>query len=349
MLNFRKKIAIDLGTATVLVYEQDKGITLNEPSVIAVETISKKILAVGKEAKKLLGRTPGNIRAVRPMKDGVISDFYATEKMLEYFIHKGSKNRFIKPDVLVCIPSKSTQIERRAVKQAAYNAGCNRVHVIEEPLAAAIGAGVDIADNYGNMVVDIGGGTCDVAVISMGHIVVSESIDIAGDTFDKKIKDYIRIRYGLLIGDRSAENIKIRASRLSENDSLVIKGRDLVDAIPVKKFMPLDELKDALVFEIDKICELIKNVMEKTPPELNADLYDRGIILTGGASYTKFLRERIEEKIHIKTVIAKNPVQCVIKGTGLSLNNFEQFDEENEINLHEKKLQLERREYLRRR
>ncbi|MDO4594445.1 MAG: rod shape-determining protein [Tissierellia bacterium] len=349
MASIRRNIAIDLGTASVLVYNRHKGVVLEEPSVIAIDIISKKILAVGKEAKKLLGRTPGNIVAIRPMRDGVIADFKATEEMLKYFINKSVEKALLKPDVLVCIPSKATQVEKRAVLQAAENAGSHRTYLIEEPLAAAIGAGVDISDAGGNMVVDIGGGTTDVAVVSMGQIVVSESIEVAGDTFDKEIIDFIRERYGLLIGERSAENIKIAANSLEIGDSLEIKGRDIEEGLPIKKYMPMEELKEALLPVIDEICDVVIKVLEETPPELAADLYDRGIILTGGASLTRFLRERLNEKIQVDVFIAENPVQCVVKGTGKALTWIDSLDEERNESIREKQLQLEQKERLRRR
>lgn len=345
----RRSIAIDLGTASVLVYSKQKGIILEEPSVIAVDFLSKKILSVGESAKKLLGRTPGSIVAIRPMKDGVIADFKATEEMLKYFIEKSIDKALLKPDVLICIPSKATQVEKRAVLQASENAGSHRTYLIEEPLAAAIGAGVDTSDPGGNMVIDVGGGTTDVAVISMGQIVVSESIDIAGDCFDRAIINYVRERYGLLIGETSAEKIKIQANNLELNDSIEIKGRDIEEGLPVQKYMSMEELQEALIPSIDKVCDVVIKVLSETPPELAADLYDRGIIMTGGASMTRFLRERINDKIQVEAYIADDPIRCVVKGTGKALEWLRKLDEETMESIKEKQIELAYKEGLRRR
>ncbi|MCI5839047.1 MAG: rod shape-determining protein [Peptoniphilaceae bacterium] len=348
MATFRKKIAIDLGTASVLVYYKNR-VILQEPSVIAIDKVSKKILAVGREAKKLLGRTPGNIIAMRPLKDGVISDFRATEEMLKYFIEKSVKKSLFSPDVLICIPSKATQVEKRAVIQASQNAGAHQTYLIDEPLAAAIGAGVDISDAAGNLVIDIGGGTCDIAVISMGKIVVSDSVDIGGDIFDDDIVSFVRERYGILIGYRSAEKIKIRASSVDENESIEIRGREMDDGLPMQKYIPIEEIENALKYHIDEIINALRRVLEETPPEIAADLYERGIILTGGASLTRSLKQRMESKIQIPVKIAENPVQCVIKGTGKALIWLDSMNEDQNEIIKAQQHELEKRERLRRR
>ena len=349
MSRFRRSVAIDLGTASVLVYINNKGIVLNEPSVIAIDVLSDEILAVGSDAKKLIGRASGNVSCIMPMKDGVIADFKATERMLDYFIKKSVKKSIFKPELLICVPARSTQVEKRAVIQAAENAGAHRTYLIEEPLSAALGAGVDITDPNGTMVVDIGGGTSDIAVISMGQIIASRSVDAAGLSFDRTIKDYIRNRYGLLIGDQTAENIKEAGSNLGLEDSVEVKGRDVTNALPAKVYIPISELKDALRGEIDKIVEGIKKVLEVTPPELASDIFDREIILTGGAAYTIGLRERIEEKFQIRAKIAENPQECVIKGTAKALNWIDSLDENRNEAIKSKQEENEAFEKLRRR
>lgn len=349
MAKFRKSVAIDLGSSSVLVYVNNKGIVLEEPSVIAKDVLSEKILAVGSDAKNLLGRTPGNIISVKPIKDGIISDLNATEEMLKYYLNKALEKSIFKPDVLICVPSKATQVEKRAVLQAAENAGSHRAYLIEEPLAAALGADVDINDAGGNMVIDVGGGTTDVAVVSLGQIVTSHSIDMGGDKFDKRIIDYIRNRYSLLVGERSAEEIKIIASGLQVRDSVEVKGRQVSNGLPSKIYIPVEELYQALSSEIDIIVEGVKYILEATPPELAADLFDRGIILTGGASRTLGLAERINEKLQIETKLAQEPLHCVIKGTAKALTWIDSIDEEKSESMRAKQKQLERNERLRRR
>ncbi|WP_297789980.1 rod shape-determining protein [uncultured Anaerococcus sp.] len=349
MASLRKTIAIDLGTAQVLVYVAGRGIVLEEPSVIAVDILTDEILAVGSEAKKLIGRTPGNVKAIMPMKDGVISDFRATERMLKYFLDKSIKKSLFKPDILICVPSRSTQVEKRAVLQAADNAGAHRTYLMEEPLAAALGAGVDITDVGGNLVIDIGGGTTDIAVVSMGQVVASRSVDVAGLSFDRKIKDYIRKRYGILIGDQKSEEIKIEAGLAGLDQSLEVSGRAIVGGLPQKIFLPVAEIHDCVRTEIDKILEGVKKVLEVTPPELASDIYEREIILTGGGANTLGLRERIAEKLQIPVKIADDPSECVIIGTSKALNWMESLDEEKNHAIKGKQKELEREEKLRRR
>nr|WP_072536522.1 rod shape-determining protein [Anaerococcus mediterraneensis] len=349
MAKFRKSVAIDLGTASVLVYLNGKGIVLNEPSVIAMDVLNGKILAVGNNAKKLIGRAPGNVSCIMPMQKGVISDFKSTEKMLEYFLEKTVKKPIIKPDLLICVPARSTQVEKRAVLQAAENAGAHRTFLIEEPLAAALGAGVDITDPKGSMVVDVGGGTTDIAVISRGEIIASSSVDVAGLSFDNAIKDYIRSRYGLLIGDQSAEKIKEIAGTLNIDDSIEIKGRDMTNGLPSKVYIPVGEVKDAIKKQIDQIVDGIKKVLEITPPELASDIFDREIILTGGGVYTIGLKDRIEEKFRIKAKIADKPQECVIVGTAKALNWMDQLDENRNEAIKSKQAESAAFEKLRRR
>ena len=349
MASLRKTIAIDLGTAQVLVYVTGRGIVLEEPSVIAVDVLTDDILAVGSEAKKLIGRTPGNIKAIMPMKDGVIADFKATERMLKYFLDKSVKKSLFKPNLLICVPSRATQVEKRAVLQAADNAGAHRVYLMEEPLAAALGAGVDITDAGGNLVIDVGGGTSDIAVVSMGQIVASRSVDVAGLSLDRKIKDYIRKRYGILIGDQKAEEIKIEAGLAGLEQSLEISGRAITSGLPQKIFVPVAEIYDCLRDEIDSLILGIKKVLEVTPPELASDIYEREIILTGGGANTLGLAKRIYEKLQIPVKIAQDPNECVIIGTSKALNWMESLDEEKNDAIKGKQKELERDEKLRRR
>ena len=344
MSRLRKSVAIDLGTASVLVYVEDKGICLEEPSVIAKDTLTGKILSVGKDAKKILGRTPGNVIALKPLKDGVIADFNATEEMLKYFLKKS-----LNKSLLICVPSKATQIEKRAVLQAAENAGAHRVYLIDEPLAAAIGADIDITDEKGNMVIDIGGGTSDIAVVSMGQIVTSDSIEISGDTFDNDIKDHIRNRYRMLIGESSAEMIKIKAQEADYTDSIEVVGRLIEDGLPSRIYLPVGEIYSCLLPSIDKIINGVKNVLEQTPPELAADLYERGIFLTGGGALTLGLAKRINERLQIDVKIAQDPRECVIKGTANALTWIDNIDEEKNESMKAKQKQLEKKEKMRRR
>ncbi|WP_276864072.1 rod shape-determining protein [Anaerococcus tetradius] len=349
MARLRRAIAIDLGTSLVLVYVLGKGIVLEEPSVIAIDVLTDEILAVGSEAKKLIGRAPGNIKAIMPIKDGVISDFKATERMLKYFLDKAVKKALLKPDLLICVPSRSTQVEKRAVLQASDNAGSHRTYLIEEPLAAALGAGCDITDVGGSLVIDIGGGTSDIAVISMGQVVASKSVDSAGTSFDRKIKDYIRQRYGILIGDTKSEEIKIEAGLADLEQSLEVTGRAITSGLPQKIYLPVAEIYDCIRSEIDLIVDGVKKVLEVTPPELASDIYDRQIILTGGAANTLGLKDRLREKLQIEVKIADNPSECVIIGSSKALNWMDSLDEERNNALKSKQKELEMDEKLRRR
>ncbi len=313
-------IGIDLGTASVLVYIKGKGVVLKEPSVVAFDRDTNKIKAIGEEARLMLGRTPGNIVAVRPLRQGVISDYTVTEKMLKYFIQKAvGKQRFRKPRISVCVPSQVTEVEKKAVEDATYQAGARDVAIIEEPIAAAIGAGIDIARPCGNMIVDIGGGTTDIAVISLGGTVVSTSIKIAGDDFDEAIVRYMRKKHNLLIGERTAEDIKIKigsAYRRPEVATLDVRGRNLVTGLPKTITVTSDETEEALKETTSQIVEAVHSVLEKTPPELAADIADRGIVLTGGGCLLYGLEQLIEEKTGINTMTAEEPMTAVAIGTG---------------------------------
>lgn len=313
-------IGIDLGTASILVYVKGKGVVLKEPSVVAFDRDTNRIKAIGEEARLMLGRTPGNIVAVRPLRQGVISDYTVTEKMLKYFIQKAvGKQRFRKPLISICVPSQVTEVERKAVEDAAFQAGARDVKIIEEPIAAAIGAGIDIARPCGNMIVDIGGGTSDIAVISLGGTVVSTSIKIAGDDFDDAIVRYMRKRHNLLIGERTAEDIKIRigsAFPRPEVEEVDVRGRNLVTGLPKTITVTSEETEEALKDTTLQIVEAVHSVLEKTPPELAADIADRGIVLTGGGSLLYGLEELIESKTGITTMTAEEPMTAVAIGTG---------------------------------
>ena len=313
-------IGIDLGTASVLVYIKGKGVVLKEPSVVAFDRDSNKIKAIGEEARLMLGRTPGNIVAVRPLRQGVISDYTFTEKMIKYFVQKAVGHRtFRKPNICVCIPSGATEVEKRAVQDATWAAGARDVKIIEEPIAAAIGAGIDITRPCGNMVVDIGGGTSDIAVVSLGGSVVSTSIKIAGDDFDEAIVRYMRKKHNLLIGERTAEDIKIKIGTcypLAQNESMDVRGRNLITGLPRTVTVTSEEIEEALREPTLQIVEAVHAVLEKTPPELAADVADRGIVLTGGGSLLRGLEELIEENTGITTMTAEQPMTCVAIGTG---------------------------------
>lgn len=326
----RADIGIDLGTANVLVYVSGKGIVLEEPSVVAIEKRTNSVLAVGEEARKMIGRTPGNIVAIRPLKDGVISDYDVTEKMLTYFINKvvdkKGFGRFFMPRIMVCVPTGVTEVEKRAVEEATRQAGAREVYIIEEPIAAAIGSGIDISKPNGSMVVDIGGGTADIAVISLGGAVVSESIKVGGDKFDEAIIRYMRKKHNLLIGERSAEKIKIEigtAYKREEEKSMKISGRNLVTGLPESIIVTSTEMLEALDECAEQIVVTAHNVMEKTPPELASDISDSGIIMTGGGSLLYGLDKRIEERLGIKVIVADEPLACVAKGTGSALGSLD--------------------------
>lgn len=324
-------IGIDLGTATVLVFVKGKGIVLKEPSVVAIDKNNNKILAVGEEAKSMIGRTPGNIIAKRPLRDGVISDYDVTEKMLSHFIKKAyTKRGWGKPRVVVCIPCEATEVEKRAVKDAALNAGARKVYLIEEPIAAAIGAGLDIAKPCGTMVVDIGGGTTDVAVISLGGMVVRSSVKVAGDKFDESIIKYIRKKYKLMIGERTAEDLKINigcAYPREEDISMEIRGRDLITGLPKNIIVTSEEIREALAEPVYEIGECVHAVLEKTPPELAADISDKGILMTGGGALLWGLDKYIEERTKVPVKVAEDAVSCVALGTGRALDFLEKLEE----------------------
>ena len=313
-------IGIDLGTASVLVYVKGKGVVLKEPSVVAYDRETNEVKAIGEEARLMLGRTPGNIIAVRPLRHGVISDYTITEKMIKYFILKALGRRtFKKPRICICVPSGVTEVEKKAVEEATFAAGAREVHLIEEPVAAAIGAGIDISKACGNMIVDVGGGTSDIAVISLGGTVVNTSIKIAGDDFDEAIVRYMRKKHNLLIGDRTAEEIKIKIGTtypLAEIEKLEVKGRNLVTGLPKTVLVTSSETEEALKEISGQIVEAVISVLERTPPELSADVLDRGILLTGGGSMLRGLEELIEEKTGIHTITAEDPLKVVAVGTG---------------------------------
>ena len=314
-------IGIDLGTASVLVYVKGKGVVLKEPSVVAFDRNTNKIKAIGEEARLMLGRTPGNIVAVRPLRQGVISDYTVTEKMLSYFISRTvGKSLFgRKPRISVCVPSGATEVEKKAVEDATYQAGAREVSIIEEPVAAAIGAGIDIAKPCGNMIVDIGGGTADIEVISLGGVVVSNSIKVAGDDFDEAIVRFMRKKHNLLIGERTAEEIKINVGTVykrPENLTMDVRGRNLVTGLPKTVTVTSEETEEALREPAYQIVDAVHNVLERTPPELAADISDRGIVLTGGGSLIQGLEELIEEKTGINTMTAEDPLTAVAIGTG---------------------------------
>jgi len=326
---FTKDIGIDLGTANTLVYMRGKGIIIREPSVVAVDTRTDQVRCVGTEAKDVIGRTPGSIVAVRPLKDGVIADFDITTSMLQEFIKKAlSGSLFAKARVIICIPSGVTAVERRAVKEAAENAGAKRVSIIEEPMAAAIGANLPVAEPTGSMIVDIGGGTSEVAVISLGGIVTSRSVRVAGDEFDLSIINYIKKKYNLLIGERTAENIKIGIGSAFPGDddtTMEIKGRNLLNGLPENIIITSAEIREALSEPLARIIEAIKTTLEKTPPELSADIIDQGITLAGGGALLKGLDKLINKETGMPVNIAESALDCVAEGTGKVLENIEKL------------------------
>ena len=319
---FTKDIGIDLGTANTLVYMKGRGIIMREPSVVAVDTRTEelRVRSVGREAKAVIGRAPGSIVAVRPLKDGVIADFDITAAMLQSFIRQACGRRwFARPRVVICVPSGVTEVEKKAVEEATFAAGAREVHLIEEPVAAAIGAGIDIAKPCGNMIVDIGGGTSDIAVISLGGTVVNTSIKVAGDDFDEAIVRYMRKKHNLLIGERTAEDIKIKIGTtypLVEEETIEVRGRNLVTGLPKTVTVTSSETEEALREATSQIVEAVISVLEQTPPELSADILDRGIVLTGGGALLRGLEELIEEKTGINTMTAEDPMKVVAIGTG---------------------------------
>ena len=322
---FGKDIGIDLGTANVLIYVKGQGIVLNEPSVVAIDNDTKNILAVGEEAHQMLGRTPGKVSSIRPLKDGVIADFDLTKDMLNYFIKKIKANGvFSKPRILICCPSNITKVERNAIKEAAEASGARKVYVEEEPKVAAIGAGLDISKPSGSMVIDIGGGTTDIAVLSLGDIVTSKSIRVAGDLFDQEIIKYVKDKYKLLIGERTAEDVKIKIGTVYEDkkEKMDIKGRDLSTGLPNSITITSKEVEEALKDSIEKIITATKNVLEETMPELSADIVNNGIVLTGGGALLKGMTKLLNEKLKVPITIAESPLTCVAEGTSIMLDNI---------------------------
>ncbi|SHE59509.1 rod shape-determining protein MreB [Caldanaerobius fijiensis DSM 17918] len=324
MFGFGMDIGIDLGTASVLVYVKGKGIVLMEPSVVAVEAKTGKIVAIGSEARRMIGRTPGNIVAVRPLRQGVISNFDVTRKMLRHFINKACGERsFFRPRVMISVPSSITEVEKRAVIDAAYQAGAKKAFLIEEPIAAAIGAGLDISKPSGSMVVDIGGGTTDIAVISLGGAVVSTSIKVAGDDFDEVITRYIRKKYHLMIGERTAEELKINAGAAYPQNpplKMSVRGRSLVTGLPMIVEINSDELLEALSEPLNVLIDAVHGVLEKTPPELVGDIGDKGIVMTGGGSLLRDLNKLLQDRLNVPVYLADDPVSCVARGTGKALD-----------------------------
>jgi rod shape-determining protein MreB len=323
---FSKDIGIDLGTANVLIHVKGKGVVLNEPSVVAIESDTKKVLAVGEEAFRMVGRTPGNIVAIRPLRDGVIADFEITEIMLKHFINKvGGKKWFSRPRILICAPTNITSVEQKAIREAAEKCGARKVYLEEEPKVAAIGAGMDIFQPSGNMVVDIGGGTTDIAVLSMGEIVTATSLKIAGDTFDAAIMRYIKNKYKLLVGERTSEEVKKTIGTVypgSRNERIEIRGRDMVTGLPQTITVDSDEVQEALNESVAQIVAAAKSVLERTPPELSADIIDRGVILTGGGALLHGLDRLLEDELKVPVFVAENPMSCVVDGTGKMLDHL---------------------------
>jgi len=323
---FSNDLAIDLGTANTCVFARGSGIVLNEPSIVAVNNVNDKIEAVGSEAKEMLGRTPGSITAIRPMRDGVIADFEAAEKMLGYFIKKAHRRKsFVRPRVVIGVPSEITQVERRAVKDSAYRAKASEVHLVEEAMAAAIGAGMPITEPSGNMIVDIGGGTTDIAVISLAGIVYSKAVRVAGNEMDEAIIQYIKKAYNLLIGERTAEQIKMEigsAFPLEQTMTMEIKGRHLIEGVPKTITISDDEIREALAETVNVIVDAVRVALERTPPELSADIVDRGIVLTGGGSLLKNLDKRLREETGLPLAMAEDPLSSVVLGAGKMLSDF---------------------------
>lgn len=327
-----KDIGIDLGTANVLIYIKGQGIVLNEPSIVAIDTETKKVIAVGTEANEMLGRTPGKVKAIKPMKDGVIADFEITEIMLNEFIKKVKARSFLtRPRILICCPSNITPVEKNAIKEAAERTGARRVFIEEEPKVAAVGAGMDISKPSANIVIDIGGGTTDIAVLSLGDMVISSSIKIAGNIFDKDIIKYIKDKYKLLIGERTAEKIKIDFACCYKPDKKLtteVKGRNLITGLPHMVTITQEETEEALHESIYKIIKAVTNVLEQTPPELSADIVNKGIVLTGGGALLKGLPELLTEELKVPVLIAESPLTCVVEGTGILLEKPSELEED---------------------
>ena len=326
-----KDIGIDLGTANVLIYIKGKGIVLNEPSIVALEVDTKRIVAVGTDAKDMLGRTPGKIKAIKPMKDGVIADFEATEIMLNSFIKKiKARNLFSRPRILICCPTNITQVEKNAIKEAAERTGARKVYIEEEPKVAAIGAGIDISKPSASMIIDIGGGTTDIAILSMNGMVISSSIRIAGNTFDQDIINYIRDKYKLLIGEKTSEELKkefINIFKPNKKKKREIRGRNLITGLPHSIEITQEELSEALKESINKLIKETTRVLEETNPEISADIAEKGIVLTGGGSLVKGLVELFKQELNVPILIAESPLTCVAERTGILLDNIKMLDE----------------------
>ncbi len=327
---FGRDIGIDLGTANVLIYIKGQGIVLNEPSVVAIDSDTKRPLAVGTEAREMLGRTPGKVMAIKPMKDGVIADFETTEVMLNYFIKKvNGKSFFQRPRILICCPSNITQVEKNAIKEAAERTGAKKVFLEIEPKVAAIGAGMDISKPSGNMIIDIGGGTTDIAILSLGGIVESASIRVAGNAFDNDIIKYIKDKYKLLVGERTAEEIKITIGTVlpgNRNEKMEVRGRDLVTGLPHTIKLTSDEVEEALRESVYTIIHAVKGILEQTPPELSADIIDKGIVLTGGGSLIDGFNSLLAKELKVPVFTAESPLTCVAEGTGIMLDNIHMID-----------------------
>ena len=321
-----RDMAVDLGTANTLVYVRGRGIVLSEPSVVAIDQRTQEVHAVGIEAKRMLGRTPGNISAIRPLKDGVIADFDVTEQMLRHFIQKVHQNRWAHPRVVVCVPSGVTGVEKRAVEEATLSAGARGAYLIEEPMAAAIGAGLPVAEPTGNMIVDVGGGTTEVAVISLGGIVVAQSIRVGGDELDEAIISYVKKEYKLMIGSQTAEEVKLEigsAYPLREEVQAEIRGRDMITGLPKTVVLSSEDVRDALEEPVSQVIDAVKSTLDKTPPELASDIMDRGIMLAGGGSLLQGLDERLRQETEMPIHVAESPLTCVAVGSGRSLEEFE--------------------------
>lgn len=330
---FSKDIGIDLGTANVLIHVKGRGVIINEPSVVAIDNETKQVLKVGEEARQMVGRTPGNIVAIRPLKDGVIADFDITEAMLKHFIKKAQvKGIFGKPRILICAPTEITSVEQKAIREAAQKSGGGEIILEQEPKAAAIGAGLDIFQPSGNMVIDIGGGTTDIAVLSMGDVVTASSIRVAGDKFDHAIMNYIKKKYNMLIGERTAEDMKKNVGTVykgSRNETMDIRGRDMVTGLPISVNITSEEVREALIEPISMIIAAAKSVLERTPPELSADIIDKGIIITGGGAYLHGIDQLLSHELKVPVLIADDPMACVVKGTGIMLENLDKVSKKS--------------------
>ncbi len=328
-----KDIGIDLGTANVLIYIKGEGVVLNEPSVIAIDNETKQVVAVGKEAFEMIGRTPGKLKAIKPMKDGVIADFEMTEVMLDQFIKKiKCKGKITKPRILICCPSNVTQVEKNAIREVAERAGAKRVYLEEEPKVAAVGAGLEIDKPTANMVIDMGGGTTDIAILSLNGIVTSSSVRIAGNVFDQDIIKYIKDKYKLLVGEQTAESIKRTIGNVNQPNkkhTMEVKGRDLITGLPHTITINAEEVNEALKESVDKIVKCVKNVLETTPPELASDIVDKGIVLTGGGAMIEGFPQYFEKELKVPVFLAESPLTCVVEGCGILLDNIKQLENEN--------------------